>query len=277
MAPCVEINHVRMIIGVVVEEVIERAVCRVIDFMHKNLGEQFTVDDMARTAMYSKFHFSRAFQRVTGVSPGRFLAAIRLQEAKRLLVCTSLAVTDIGHRVGYTSVGTFSSRFRSSVGVSPTTYRQSGGMTSPMAMPAAWRGSDARTSIVQGEVYAPLDGAPGLISLGLFRDRIPQGAPIRCSVLHRPGPYVLTDVPAGTWHVMAHSVAPGRRDAQYGSGPFGKDQALNVASYGPMTVRSGVPVRQVNLNLRPIGTLDPPVLLALPYFRADIMGADAAS
>lgn len=261
--------------GVVVEDVIERAVGRVIDFMHENLGEQFTIDDMARTAMYSKFHFSRAFQRVTGVSPGRFLAAIRLQEAKRLLVSTSLPVTDISHRVGYTSVGTFSSRFRSSVGVSPTTYRQLGGLTPPM--PAAWRGSDARTSTVRGEIYASLGDAPGLICAGLFADRIPQGAPVRCTMLHRPGPYVLTDVPSGTWHLLAYSVAldhAGRREPRRFPA---EDQALNVASYGPITVRAGVPVDEADLTLRPIGMLDPPVLVALPYIRTVAMNAVEAS
>src|SRR5215212_10512242 len=66
------------------EKAIEQAVGRVIETMRENLGEQLTVDDMARTAMFSKFHFSRFFQRVTGVSPGRLLSAMRLQEAKHL-------------------------------------------------------------------------------------------------------------------------------------------------------------------------------------------------
>src|SRR5882757_316060 len=85
------------VLGDRMEEVIESAVNRVIESMHRNLGEQLTVDDMARTAMFSKFHFSRVFQRATGVSPGRFLSAIRLQEAKRLLVSTELSVTEISH------------------------------------------------------------------------------------------------------------------------------------------------------------------------------------
>ncbi|PSL52770.1 AraC-like DNA-binding protein [Saccharothrix carnea] len=260
--------------GVVVEGVIERAVGRVIDFMHQNLGEQFTIDDMARTAMYSKFHFSRAFQRVTGVSPGRFLAAIRLQEAKRLLVCTSLAVTDISHRVGYTSVGTFSSRFRSNVGVSPTTYRRLGGLTPPI--PLTRRSSEPHTSTVQGEIHAPPGSAPGIIFLGLFPERIPQGKPVRCTMLHRPGPYVITNVPAGTWHLLAHCVALGRELA-LGEAPYGQDQALNVASCGPVSVRAGARVTEVDLSLRPIGTLDPPVLLALPYIRTVALDAGAAS
>ena len=64
------------------EDASKRAVQRVIEAMRANLGEELTVEEMARTAMFSKFHFSRVFQRVTGISPGRFLAAMRLQKAK---------------------------------------------------------------------------------------------------------------------------------------------------------------------------------------------------
>src|SRR5919198_4395024 len=119
------------------DEIVKRAVERAIETMQENLGERLTIDDMARSALFSKFHFSRVFQRVTGVSPGRFLSAMRLEEAKRLLVSTSYTVSDISHRVGYKSVGTFSTRFRSSVGVSPSTYRQLGGTTLEIAVDTA--------------------------------------------------------------------------------------------------------------------------------------------
>src|SRR5262245_51420880 len=102
----------------------EVAVRRVIKAMLENLDDDLTIDDMARIAMFSKFHFSRMFQRVTGVSPGRFLSALRLQRAKQLLLSTSFNIADISHRVGYTSVGTFSSRFTRSVGISPIAYRR---------------------------------------------------------------------------------------------------------------------------------------------------------
>src|SRR5918992_4039442 len=109
----------------------EQSVQRVIESIYRNIGEPITIDDMARTAMFSKFHFARIFQRTTGVSPGRFLSAVRLQEAKKLLLSTSLSVADISHQVGYSSVGTFSSRFKRSVGLSPTVYRELGGPTPP--------------------------------------------------------------------------------------------------------------------------------------------------
>src|SRR5262245_21485886 len=102
----------------------EEAVRRVVEAMHNNLADSFTADDMARTAVFSKYHFIRLFRQTTGVTPGRFLAALRIQEAKRLLLATDLSVAEISQRVGYTSVGTFSSRFKVSVGMSPSTYRE---------------------------------------------------------------------------------------------------------------------------------------------------------
>src|SRR2546421_10686882 len=134
------------------DDIVRRAVERAIETMQQNLGERLTIDDMARSAMFSKFHFSRVFQRVTGVSPGRFLSAMRLEEAKRLLVSTSFTVSDISHRVGYNSVGTFSARFRTSVGVSPSMYRQLGGITAQGGeddvAAQAW-------STIRGQVVSP--------------------------------------------------------------------------------------------------------------------------
>src|ERR1700754_3210978 len=157
------------------DDVIENAVERVIRAMHDNLGDVITIDDMARTAMFSKFHFTRIFQRVTGISPGRFLSAIRLQEAKRLLLTSSMTVADISHVVGYNSIGTFSSRFRYSVGVSPTEYRQYRGYVGPLDEP---RTRGVRGTVVRGTVSDPGSRVPDYVLVGAFRDRIAQGVPV---------------------------------------------------------------------------------------------------
>ncbi|WP_248965402.1 helix-turn-helix domain-containing protein [Sphaerisporangium perillae] len=243
------------------ESAIEQAVLRVVRSMHENLGEQLTINDMARTAMFSKFHFSRVFQRVTGLSPGRFLSAVRIQEAKRLLASTSLTVTDISHRVGYSSVGTFSSRFTSSVGLSPTKYRQ----LKSVAPRAPIDGFDEPpvmgpvTTTIRGDIFSPLEDQP--IFAGLFPDRILEGRPVRYTILRKPGPYVLEDVPQGEWHLMAQAVAPGREDA-VDHAPGG-DEALCIGRHGPITVRPGTHTRIADLSLHPMRPLDPPVLLAL--------------
>jgi AraC family transcriptional regulator len=267
--------------GTQVEKAIELAVGRVIEAMRENLGEQLTVDDMARTAMFSKFHFSRVFQRVTGVSPGRFLSAVRLQEAKHLLVTTGLTVTEISHRVGYTSVGTFSSRFRRSVGVSPTTYRQLGGFTARPAPQRHRNSPPPRSATVRGEVRSTLDRDQlGLVFVGLFADRVPQGQPVRCTVLHRLGSYQLEDVPDGTWYLLAHSVAADFEEAVRGrlaGGDGMRDgQVLCLGASGPLDIRPDTTALGADVDLRPVHDLDPPLLRALLDVRSVTLTVSAA-
>jgi AraC-like DNA-binding protein len=227
--------------------------------MRDNLGEPLTVDDMARAAMFSKFHFTRIFQRVTGVSPGRFLSALRLQQAQHLLVSTSLNVADISQRVGYNSVGTFSSRFSRSVGMSPTTYRRRSGFAARIIS-----GPDEPCPVsrarVHGQIPADHSDEPRLVFAGLFPDRIPQGQPARCAVLSRPGLFTFTDVPRGVWYLLAQSV-PGSLDDPDGY-RANINEAVSVASHGPILVAPDSIIR-VDLQFNRVRALDPPVLLAM--------------
>jgi AraC-like DNA-binding protein len=246
-----------------VDQSIERAVMRAIVAMRENLGESLTVDDLARAAMFSKFHFTRVFARATGVSPGRFLSALRLQQAKDLLVSTSLSVADISMRVGYNSVGTFSSRFSRSVGMPPTAYRRRAGYAADIATDPDYRANHPCTARVAGRVGPPHEGTAGMVFVGLFPERIPEGRPVRCAILPQPGPYTFDAVPSGTWYVLAQSLAgdcgpadggvPARDDA---------DRAVFVATRGPIAVRNDAHFT-ADLTLQPVQALDPPVLLAL--------------
>lgn len=240
---------------------VEETVGRVIEAMRENLGEELTLDDLARTAMFSKFHFSRMFQRVTGISPGRFLSAMRLQEAKRLLISTSSSVTEISHLVGYSSVGTFSSRFSNSVGISPSMYRRLGGFTSPVC---SERKNLKRVAMIRGNVWPPSEGACGTIFVGLFPNRVPQGRPITCTILDHPGPYLLENVPLGSWYLLTHSIAADRHEVIRGA----RDTGLFVAAHGPMTIRHDTHIPPVDLRLKAKRSLDPPVLLALLDLRS---------
>lgn len=237
------------------DEIMRRAVERSLITMKDNLGERLTIDDIARAAMFSKFHFTRMFQRATGVTPGRFLSAMRLAEAKRLLLTTEGTVSDIGHQVGYLSVGTFSSRFSMSVGVSPRTYRKLRGRIPPL--PDS-RAEGPGYSLV-GNVSVPAGVEFGTVFVGLFPGRITEGIPARHAFLDRPGQYTLPAVPAGSWHLFAHAFGrhPG---GEPGPWPF-------MGHSGPVTTRGGVTARIAEIRLRPRGAFDPPVLLALPDLR----------
>ncbi|GHG83241.1 helix-turn-helix domain-containing protein [Streptomyces griseocarneus] len=249
----------------------ELAVKRVIDDMHANLGQELTIDDMARTAMFSKFHFTRIFRDTTGVSPGRFLSALRLQEAKRLLVGTSMSIADISSEVGYSSVGTFSSRFKICVGVAPSAYRELGGFTSEIRTDDShWTGG--RQQSLRGEVLLPPARSPGFVFIGLFPGCVPQGQPVRCAVLDGPGAYELPDVPVGTWHVLVHSVPYGYEGVPSG---LGDDVTPSVGAFGPLTVLPDTVLAPADIWLRGVRTLDPPVLLALLDLRMAALEAVA--
>ncbi|AYV33058.1 Right origin-binding protein (plasmid) [Streptomyces sp. ADI95-16] len=253
---------------------IEAAVLRVINDMHANLGQELTIDDMARTAMFSKFHFTRVFRDVTGTSPGRFLSALRLQEAKRLLIETEFSVADISSQVGYSSVGTFSSRFKSCVGASPSMYRQLDGFVpevgpGPLPVPA----SPTPRNTLRGRIQLPEERAPGYCFVGLFPTPVPQGQPVRCSVLEGPGAFELRDVPAGTWHVLVHSVPYGLENQPSGTGD---EVTVSVGRYGPVTAHADTLLMPAEITLRPLDALDPPVLMALLDLRTTALQAVAS-
>lgn len=234
------------------ESQVEQAVLRAVEAMRQNLSEQVGIDELARAAIFSKFYFCRVFHRVTGLSPGHFLSAVRIEEAKRLLTSTMLPVTEISHRVGYSSVGSFSTRFASSVGVPPSIYRQVGGVIEQIPDAKARLTYAGRPVTLRGKVRSPMGDHP--VFLGLFSDRILQGRPVGYTVLDRPGSYVLENVPLGAWHLMAKSVTAGHEE-------------MYIGCHGPIVIRPDTGLRLADIHLRPMRPLDPPVLLAFPDLR----------
>jgi AraC-like DNA-binding protein len=85
--------------------------------------EPLVVDDLASAAGLSRAHFSREFRRAFGESPHAYLLTRRLERAAALLRHTDHSVADICFSVGLKSVGSFTTSFTRSYGVSPTAYR----------------------------------------------------------------------------------------------------------------------------------------------------------
>ena len=85
--------------------------------------EPLGVDDMAAAAGLSRAHFSREFRRAYGESPHQYLLTRRMERAAWLLRATDRSVADVCFSVGLASVGSFTSSFTRTYGVSPTAYR----------------------------------------------------------------------------------------------------------------------------------------------------------
>jgi AraC-like DNA-binding protein len=64
------------------------------------------------------------FAKTFGETPHEFITKLRIDRAKRLLARDQLPVTDVCFAVGYESLGSFSTRFRTLVGYSPSVYQR---------------------------------------------------------------------------------------------------------------------------------------------------------
>jgi AraC family transcriptional regulator len=100
------------------------AVARAIESMRTGLALRQPLAELARTGLFSPSHFHRVFREITTVTPARFLAALRMAEARAFLLHSELTVAQIGVRVGYRSLTTFSTQFARLVGVTPGHFRR---------------------------------------------------------------------------------------------------------------------------------------------------------
>ncbi|MEZ5120191.1 MAG: helix-turn-helix transcriptional regulator [Solirubrobacterales bacterium] len=100
-----------------------RHLLRAKDLADARYLEPLTVEDLAGAAGLSRAHFSREFRRAFGESPHAYLLTRRLERAAALLRTTDRSVADICFSIGLRSVGSFTSSFTHTFGVSPTVYR----------------------------------------------------------------------------------------------------------------------------------------------------------
>lgn len=101
----------------------DRRLRRALDYIHDNLAADLSLDDLASEAAMSRFHFSRAFTRVTGKSPLQYVINQRMELAKLLLKTTRLPMASIAANVGYEDVSRFGQHFRRHTGTTPAAYR----------------------------------------------------------------------------------------------------------------------------------------------------------
>jgi AraC-like DNA-binding protein len=93
------------------------------DLADRHYAEPLDLDGLAAAAGVSKYHFLRCFAATYGKTPALYLAERRIERAQDLLRATNLTVTEVCMLVGYTSLGSFSTKFRELVGVSPSAYQ----------------------------------------------------------------------------------------------------------------------------------------------------------
>ncbi len=244
-------------------EAYEGSVERAIAQMRAHLDEPLDLDRLAQAAAMSKFHFVRIFDEVTGTTPHHFLACLRVQRAKELLLRSEASVTDICLAVGYTSLGSFSKTFRELVGFSPQEFRDMPRKLNKLDFAKSiWGFLAARYQPVGPHFAGAVDGPArprGFTFVGTFTKGVPLGIPYSGTVVLGRGNFRIKRPVIPEFHLMAVLV------------PFTVDFNSIMATL-PVGLVASLRVQNADLDaglkprlrLRPLRPTDPPIVLALP-------------
>ena len=96
---------------------------RVLDLIEIRFADEIGLDELAAEACLSPFHFSRLFQKATGLSPHRYLTERRVREAKSKLEEGRLSLVEIALESGFGSQGNLNRVFRRRTGLTPGQFR----------------------------------------------------------------------------------------------------------------------------------------------------------
>ncbi|MDR6816442.1 AraC family transcriptional regulator [Neorhizobium sp. 2083] len=102
-----------------------RRLKRVLDFIEAKLGDEIALEDLAREACLSPFHFSRLFHETTGLPPHRYVIEHRIRAAQSMLVSGDSTIAEIALDTGFGSQANFARTFRKVTGMTPRQYRGS--------------------------------------------------------------------------------------------------------------------------------------------------------
>lgn len=94
------------------------------DFIADNYQAQLSLSDIASQSYMSPYHFLRVFKNTYGETPNEFLIRLRIEQAKKMLITENYSISEVCEKVGYASLGSFSSLFFKHVGLPPTLYRR---------------------------------------------------------------------------------------------------------------------------------------------------------
>lgn len=242
----------------------------VIKTMWRKLDDsQLTLQLLAKVAMYSPFHFDRIFRSITGVPPRQFLAAIRLEQAKDYLLTTDLPITEIGQRIGYSSFGTFSTRFAKLVGISPQKFREHVEVRiADLKEHSAeiLHRETGKPAGISGQVSLP-QPFEGIICVGLFRKPIPIGKPVACTMLFEEGSFWLPPVADGTYYLMSTAFRWDEPTREF----FLPRKTVRGRSKGAIKISNGRATGNTSIELRPPKPYDPPILISLPLLITEFL------
>jgi YesN/AraC family two-component response regulator len=97
---------------------------QVVQYIHSHLSEKLSLADAAARVHLNPSYLSQLFKQQLGRNFVDYTVGVRMEEAKRLLLVTSLRINEIANRTGYTDIAYFSNTFKKWSGCNPSDFRK---------------------------------------------------------------------------------------------------------------------------------------------------------
>lgn len=109
-----------------IQSLSEKRLADVLKLADARLDEPLSLDHLAAAAGVSRYHFCRVFKAKTGLSPHRYVMAMRIERATRLLTSSCLSLAEIAYTCGFSSQAHMTDLFRKHAGLTPGLVRKMG-------------------------------------------------------------------------------------------------------------------------------------------------------
>lgn len=96
------------------------------DYILTHLDKPITTEELSRAVGMNRTYLCKRFQEEAGMTVNRYVTAVKMDEAKRLLEVTKKTPAEIAEVLGYSSQSYFQSVFKKSTGRTPGEYRAEG-------------------------------------------------------------------------------------------------------------------------------------------------------
>lgn len=249
----------------------EEIVC----YIDTNLEEEFKIENVAKVFGYSKFHFSREFKKISGVSPSEYVRGLRIIKGIDSLV-EGESVINSQLEAGYNSSGTFSTTFTKNTGLSPKEYTKMINELYETVKSHEEIEYDNDNLFYRNPQY-PIVLSPykftlyievpndfqGIVFGGLFLRPNPNHQPVmgRCRV--KKFEYVFYHLPKGIYYPMACGIRKSFNPVSY----FQLKRALRACD-GQFIEFPLTKNEEMTITLRNRAISDPPLVINLPNILA---------
>ncbi len=109
--------------AIVCSEVEPKAIAHAKEFVQSHVEEPITLEQVVDHVHVSRFYFCKLFKKATGMTFTEYVARVRVEKAKALLVDSSMRISEVVYAAGFGSIPRCNSVFKQHVGMPPTEYR----------------------------------------------------------------------------------------------------------------------------------------------------------